>query len=104
MSLGERAILEIPADKGYGEQGAGGVIPPNAALNFEIELLAINGKEAATPEAPEQGYEGENVAHEDYKTCVSDWGREYGPKMGEPGPCSEDDVKQGPGSPIFGPY
>merc|ERR1719261_218049 len=54
MSLGERAILEIPAAKGYGSEGAGGVIPPNAALNFEIELLAINGKEAQGPEAPEQ--------------------------------------------------
>ena len=42
MSLGERAVLNIPAAKGYGARGAGGVIPPNANLVFEVELLAIN--------------------------------------------------------------
>lgn len=41
MSLGEKAKLEIPADLGYGSRGAGGVIPPNADLVFEVELLAI---------------------------------------------------------------
>merc|ERR1719343_891509 len=39
MSLGEKATLAIPADMGYGAKGAGGVIPPNADLNFEVELL-----------------------------------------------------------------
>lgn len=42
MSLGEKAILEMTPDYGYGAQGAGGVIPPNAALRFEVQLLAIN--------------------------------------------------------------
>lgn len=37
-------MLRITSDYGYGERGAGGVIPPNADLNFEVELLAINGK------------------------------------------------------------
>merc|ERR1712061_912722 len=32
MSLGEKAILHIPSELGYGEQGAGGTIPPNADL------------------------------------------------------------------------
>lgn len=41
MSLGEKAILHICADYGYGAQGAGGVIPPNSDLVFEVELLAI---------------------------------------------------------------
>merc|ERR1719498_1004663 len=44
MSVGEKAKLEITPDFGYGAQGAGGVIPPNAHLIFEVELLAINGK------------------------------------------------------------
>eukprot|EP01090_Pellita_catalonica_P001496 TRINITY_DN11245_c0_g1_i1.p1 TRINITY_DN11245_c0_g1~~TRINITY_DN11245_c0_g1_i1.p1 ORF type:complete len:127 (+),score=31.69 TRINITY_DN11245_c0_g1_i1:37-381(+) len=44
MSLGEKAKLLISASYGYGARGAGGVIPPNADLVFEVELLAINGK------------------------------------------------------------
>ena len=46
MSLGEKAMLRITSDYGYGPRGAGGVIPPNADLNFEVELLGINGKSA----------------------------------------------------------
>ena len=42
MSLGEKALLEITSDYGYGARGAGGVIPPNADLVFEVELLGIN--------------------------------------------------------------
>lgn len=42
MSLGEKAILKIPAEMGYGERGAGGAIPPGADLVFEVELLKIN--------------------------------------------------------------
>jgi len=41
MSLGEKAILNISSDYGYGSRGAGGVIPPNADLVFEVELLKI---------------------------------------------------------------
>ena len=42
MSLGEKATLDITADYGYGARGAGGVIPPNADLLFDVELIAIN--------------------------------------------------------------
>eukprot|EP00591_Stephanopyxis_turris_P002807 CAMPEP_0195524142 /NCGR_PEP_ID=MMETSP0794_2-20130614/23820_1 /TAXON_ID=515487 /ORGANISM="Stephanopyxis turris, Strain CCMP 815" /LENGTH=85 /DNA_ID=CAMNT_0040654305 /DNA_START=151 /DNA_END=408 /DNA_ORIENTATION=- len=42
MSLGEKSKLNISSDYGYGARGAGGVIPPNADLVFEVELLKIN--------------------------------------------------------------
>lgn len=41
MKVGEKRTLTIPADKGYGATGAGGVIPPNATLIFETELVSI---------------------------------------------------------------
>merc|ERR1711903_433449 len=42
MSVGQRAKLMISSDFGYGARGAGGVIPPNADLIFDVELLGIN--------------------------------------------------------------
>jgi peptidyl-prolyl cis-trans isomerase A (cyclophilin A) len=39
MSFGDKAVIFIPANLGYGAQGAGGVIPPNTNLIFELELL-----------------------------------------------------------------
>jgi len=55
MSLGEKAELTCPGDYAYGPGGIAGVIPPNATLVFEVELLAIGG-------APAQNKQGASKA------------------------------------------
>ena len=49
MLKGEKAVFTISPEYGYGAAGAGGVIPPNATLLFEVELLEVRFQPFATP-------------------------------------------------------
>ena len=44
MKVGGKAKLTCPPSIAYGTRGAGRVIPPNATLNFDVELLGIQGR------------------------------------------------------------
>jgi len=46
MKVGQRRKVTIPPEFGYGDKGAGDVIPPGATLVFDIELISINGKKS----------------------------------------------------------
>lgn len=65
MCVGEKRKLTIPASKGYGEQGAGDTIPPNAGLTFEVELLEIKDGEVPPNVFKEIDVDGDKMLSRD---------------------------------------
>ena len=57
LGIGDTAVLIVPPQLGYGEKGAGGVIPPNATLVFVVMLVDVKGEASGNTPQAIQNYE-----------------------------------------------
>ena len=60
MNVGDKARLVIPSHLAYGSQGAGGVIPPDATLIFDVELMDVKQLTEKDNIALVRGFEQQN--------------------------------------------
>lgn len=71
MCLGEKRIIQIPPEYGYGNAGAGKDIPGGATLSFEVELVSINDESITPTKAPVPNIFDEMDTDRDFKVNLS---------------------------------
>ncbi|KAI8761216.1 uncharacterized protein LOC106070685 [Biomphalaria glabrata] len=80
MCVGEKRKLIIPASKGYGDQGAGELIPPKASLTFEVELISLKDGQAPPNVFKEIDVDGDKFLSQEE---VSDYLKKQASKAGD---------------------
>jgi hypothetical protein len=81
MSVGERSTLHISADFGYGSAGSPPVIPGNSDLDFDVELVAINGKKGFYSAEEKAAFEKKMAEWKDKKLIKYGADSEFAEKM-----------------------